>query len=54
MLYLFNAVQNEGGDVDEKQVAAVMLRRLMANDFTDFFPNVSTYFPFIYCITFYG
>jgi len=39
---LFNAVQNQAGDADEKQVAAVMLRRLMANDFLDFFPNVSS------------
>uniref|UniRef100_A0A2S2Q881 Importin-5 n=1 Tax=Sipha flava TaxID=143950 RepID=A0A2S2Q881_9HEMI len=41
VLYLFNAVQNQAGDVDEKQVAAVMLRRLMANDFLEFFPNLS-------------
>jgi len=34
-------VQNQAGDVDEKQVAAVMLRRLMANDFIEFFSNVS-------------
>lgn len=52
-MYLFNAVQNEAGDVDEKQVAAVMLRRLMANDFIDFFSNVNillitcTYFNFV-------
>ncbi|XP_050432076.1 importin-5 [Adelges cooleyi] len=39
--YLFNAVQNQSGDVDEKQVAAVMLRRLMANDFVEFFSNLS-------------
>jgi len=39
---LFNAVQNQAGDVDEKQVAAVMLRRLMANDFLEFFSNVSS------------
>lgn len=41
VLYLFNAVQNQAGDVDEKQVAAVMLRRLMSNDFAEFFPTVS-------------
>lgn len=52
VLYLFNAVQNESGDIDEKQVAAVMLRRLMANEFTQFFPNVSAYFPFMHCIYF--
>lgn len=41
VLYLFNAVQDQTGDVDEKHVAAVMLRRLMSNDFLDFFTNVS-------------
>jgi len=35
-------VQNQAGDADEKQVAAVMLRRLMANDFLEFFPNVGS------------
>lgn len=50
VLYLFNAVQNEAGDIDEKQVAAVMLRRLMANDFIEFFSNVSIFnlIQFIY------
>lgn len=43
VLYLFNAVQNQAGDVDEKQVAAVMLRRLMANDFIEFYSNVRTH-----------
>lgn len=44
-------MQNEAGDVDEKQVAAVMLRRLMANDFIEFFSTVSLFglFLFIHC-----
>lgn len=46
VLYLFNAVQNQAGDVDEKHVAAVMLRRLMANDFVQFFANVSIWFNY--------
>lgn len=39
--YLFNAVQNQAGDIDEKQVAAVMLRRLMANEFMEFYSPLS-------------
>ncbi|XP_060845313.1 importin-5-like [Rhopalosiphum padi] len=39
--YLFNVVQNQAGNIDEKQMAAVMLHRLMANEFMDFYSHLS-------------
>ncbi|XP_026818169.1 importin-5-like [Rhopalosiphum maidis] len=39
--YLFSAIQNQAGGIDEKQMAAVMLRGLMANEFMDFYSHLS-------------